>query len=151
MKSEHDVMTAGQAGQASAGSGRGGWRPAVGQLPRVVLVGVVAWFLAAMTVRFGTPIGLFSGLGRVVTFAVSIAVAWGAVPVVRAAAGVARGQSFAGMGLATAAAAICDGVAMAWFPALYGPTASEALVGAAWILWGVGWLLVWSYAADGER
>jgi hypothetical protein len=45
-------------------------------------------------------------------------------------------------------AGLCDGIALTWMPSLYGNELSEALLGAAYIIWGVGIILILAYVMD---
>jgi hypothetical protein len=60
------------------------------------------------------------------------------VPLVRRSAGLAPGQHFIAMAVATAVAALLDGVALAWFPWLYADTIERVAAAGAVILWGAG-------------
>lgn len=50
-------------------------------------------------------------------------------------ASLSDGRTFAGVAVATAAALLCDGIAVGWVPELYGAEPRRA---AAVILWGAG-------------
>jgi hypothetical protein len=110
-----------------------------GRLLAVGAIGVGFWFLAAMAVRAGTPAGLFDGAAAPVLFALAVPGLWAAVRVTRRAARLRRGQLVEGVAAATAAALVCDGVALRWAPWIYGSADGSGLLpGAAWILWGAG-------------
>lgn len=68
----------------------------------------------------------------------SVPCVWFLVWTSRQVAALAPDQLVPGVALATAVAAICDGVALTWFPALYGEIGASRDLGAAWLLWGVG-------------
>ncbi len=109
-----------------------------GQVVTVVVYGVVLWFLAALTCRFLAPMGVFDGMNRVILYA---AIWPGTVPFVFLAMKIARlsrSQIGIAYSIATAAAMLCDGVALAWFPALYGTKVEYIAASGAVILWGAG-------------
>jgi hypothetical protein len=110
----------------------------------LVLYGVIVWFLAAMLVRVIAPIGALDGWWRALTYALVVPGTVPAIWIARAIAKLARGQTATGIMVATAPALMLDGVAFAWFPALYGPDPAHWLAGAALILWGAGVGLVLS-------
>lgn len=100
--------------------------------------GVILWFLAAMLVRVLSPVGALTGVWQVVTY---VLVVPGTVPAIlgaRVIAKLTREQTAIGITVVTAAALLCDGVAFAWFPVLYGPDPAHWMAGAAVILWGAG-------------
>lgn len=108
------------------------------QLGITILMGVVLWFVAAIMLRYLEPMGVLDGNARALTYALIIP---GTVPfvfLIKIAAGLGRHQLALGLSLATGTALLCDGVATAWFPALYGPDDDSVLRSAAAILWGGG-------------
>lgn len=105
------------------------------QLFRSALVGAIIWFAAALLIRFIEPMGAFGQPMVALTYLLVIP---GSVPVVvllRAVVGLAKSQTGLGMAAGTAMATLLDGVALTWFPALYGD--DPAAAGAA-ILFGAG-------------
>jgi hypothetical protein len=109
------------------------------RLLAVGAVGVGFWFLAAMAVRAGAPAGLFEGAAAPAVFALAVPGLWAAVWITRRAARLGRAQLVEGVAVATAAALVCDGVALRWAPWIYGSADGSGLLpGAAWILWGAG-------------
>lgn len=107
-------------------------------------LGVVLWFSAALLIRALAPLGVFEGAARVWLYALVIP---GTVPFVfllEKLAGLARTQIALGYSVATAAATLCDGVALAWFPDLYGGAGVSGAAGAV-ILWGAGVGLVLAF------
>ena len=108
------------------------------QLAITILMGVVLWFVAAMMLKYLEPMGVLDGNARLLTYALIIP---GTVPfvfLIKMAAGLGRHQLALGLSLATGTALLCDGVATAWFPELYGPDNDSVLRSAAAILWGGG-------------
>lgn len=102
-----------------------------------VALGVVLWFSAALLIRALAPMGVFEGAARIWLYVLVIP---GTVPfvfLVEKLAGLGRTQIALGYSVATAAATLCDGVALAWYPDLYGGAGVSAAAGAV-ILWGAG-------------
>lgn len=104
------------------------------QIAILAAYGAVLWFLAALLIRAIGPMGSLDAGSRALTYALVVPGTLPCVLLARRIAGLARRQLAAGMAAATAAAALLDGIALAWFPALYG---NEPLAGAV-ILWGAG-------------
>jgi hypothetical protein len=112
------------------------------------LFGASLWFLAAMIVRALGPIGALAGVTRMITYALVIP---GTVPAVimgQKLARLARGQILPGVAVMTMTALLLDGVAFAWFPALYSRDPAILIAGAAVILWGAGIGLVIGFVMD---
>ncbi len=108
------------------------------QIVILIIYGAVLWLLAAMLVRTLGPAGALDGIWRLVTYA---AVVPGTVPALllaRKLARIARDQMLAGIAIVTATALLLDGIAHAWFPALYGTDPILIVKGAAAIFWGAG-------------
>lgn len=113
-----------------------------GQIAMSALLGAVLWFLAAMLLRILGPMGVYDGTAQIILYVLIVP---GTVPfvfIIQKLAKLARDQIALGIAVATATAALLDGVALAWFPSLYG-TEIEYIAGAgAAILWGAGVVLV---------
>ena len=104
----------------------------------LALLGAVLWFLAAVLLRYLGPLGIYEGTARFVLY---VAIVPGTVPFVfllQWASGIARRQVAIGASLATASALLLDGIAVAWFPDLYGAEMPLVLGASAAILWGAG-------------
>ena len=107
-----------------------------GQLVILIVSGWVFWFVGALICRFGGQMGWFDGTARVLLYAALIP---GTLPVVLLAKRLARldDQHVAlGIAIVTAAAVMLDGIALAWFPGLYGPGVDQTAASGAVILWG---------------
>jgi hypothetical protein len=118
------------------------------QLLVVITLGVFFWFVFAMAIRLGNELGIFGGAIGAVTFLLSIPIAWFLILGIKAIAGLATGQIMTGLGISSATAGLCDGIALTWMPSLYGSESSAALLGAAYIIWGVGIILILAYVMD---
>ncbi len=115
------------------------------------VIGAVAWFLAALFVRvFGD--GLLTGDGiHMITYAacapVTLGLTWG----IARATGTEPSAMLAPMVIMVIIATFLDGIAITWFPDLYGGSGRTLANGAAFILWGVGWFLLVSLVMGWRR
>jgi hypothetical protein len=114
------------------------------QVVRTIVLGVLFWFAAAMIIRYQGSL-LTEGETRALMFVLAFPLAWTFMYVLKALAGLRTGQVVAAVSLCTAAAAFCDGIALGWFPELYGNYAKE---GGALILWGAAAGLAISFYGD---
>ena len=119
------------------------------QIIRAILFGSAFWFVAAMTVHFGAPL-FDSGWTNALILAASIPVAWASIPVMRFASGVGSAHALDAAVVAIIAATFLDGIAMTWFSGLYAGISLATQNGAAFILWGVGWILLFSWRDRGR-
>lgn len=113
------------------------------RVPVFVALGAFFWFLAAMAFRFLGPAVLAPGTAVVpLIFALGVPIAWAFVWAGTTAIGVRGAAVMSAVVIMSATALILDGLALTFFPSLYGlPTASLLLVG-AFLMWGVGLILV---------
>lgn len=118
------------------------------QLTITALYGLGFWFAAALTVRFGAPFGIFGAQASAILFGAAIPICWVAVRFAQYLARLQTGQILPGVAVGLIAATCADGVALTWGRALYGTDPAQIVYGAAWILWGVGWFLLFAYRAD---
>jgi hypothetical protein len=119
-----------------------------GQLAAVIAIGVAFWFSAALTVQFGAPAGFFGPTASALLFAVSIPICWLSVLLTKKLARLRAGQTLPGIAIGLVAATICDAVALTWGRGLYGSDPAQIVSGAAWILWGVGFFLLFAFLDD---
>lgn len=106
----------------------------------LALNGIVFWFLAAILLRYLGPMGVYESTARIFLF---VAIIPGSIPFVffiRKVSGIEKSQMAAGISFATMTAMLCDGVALSWFPDLYGGLTYTSGAGAT-ILWGAGVLI----------
>lgn len=109
-----------------------------GQLTNLVIFGAIGWFAAAMLARTIGPMGAFDGINMVILYGLIVPGTIPIVLVVRKFAGLKRHQMFVGMSVLTMSALFLDGMAVAWFPSLYGSDTALVANSAAAILWGAG-------------
>ena len=117
-------------------------------------IGLAFWLVAAMTVRMARPggplDGMFGAMASMWTFAASVPVMWLVVRFIQRVASLTSQQVVSGVVLAAAAASLCDAVALTWVTELYGSDKTRVLHGAAWILWGASFGLIFAYI-EAER
>ena len=117
----------------------GGRVPMTGsQAVRCALLGVLLWFVAAMLLNWLGPMGIYEGAARVWLYGLIIPGTAPFIWLIVKIAGLARNQIGLGAAFATMAAILCDGIALAWFPALYGGETALVAGAGAVILWGGG-------------
>lgn len=109
-----------------------------GQVLGLLGLAISFWASGVGLIRLISWQELWGGLANAVLFVLSIPTAWLCIVSVRRLAGLAPAQVLTGTALITAVVALLDGVAMTWWPALYG---GPALLAAAWLLWFVGAVL----------
>ena len=112
------------------------------QIIILTLYGAILWFSAAVLVRVIGPMGALDGGWRMLTYAIVIPATVPAIIAARPLAKLRVDQTLAGICVVTATALLLDGVAHAWFPALYGTHPALIVKGAAAIFWGAGVALV---------
>jgi hypothetical protein len=112
------------------------------QFGRLALFAVGFWYVAAVFIRFGLPAGLYGGGPGALLFAATVPLAWGSVWLAARVAGLRPAQVVPGTAFACAVAMLCDGVALTWAPGVYGGASAGLALGAAWLLFGVGAILV---------
>lgn len=103
-----------------------------------IVVGAVLWFVAALMLQVMGPMGIYEGPSRFILYALIIP---GTVPFLLVGfriAGLAGHQRFVGVSVMLMAAMLLDGIALAWFPALYGGTPALVAGAGGTILWGAG-------------
>lgn len=108
------------------------------QIVTMAIFGAVVWFVAGMALGYLGPMGIYEGTNRAVLYALIVP---GTVPFVmlaRRIGGLASNQIAIAYAVATTVAMLLDGLALAWFPALYGGTPEMVAGAGATILWGAG-------------
>jgi hypothetical protein len=110
----------------------------VTQIVILAIYGAVLWYAAALLVRKIGPMGALDGGWRLLTYALVIPGTVPAIMIARPIAKLRRDQTLAGISVVTATALLLDGIAHAWFPAIYGTDPALIVKGAAAIFWGAG-------------
>lgn len=109
-----------------------------------VSIGVVFWFVAAMMVRLmGTAVFNTQSLSMVLLFALSFPFGFGALRLIGWMVGLRGAAMLPAVVVMTMTATLLDGIAFTW-TRLYGLPLESRVYGAAWILWGVGCILLFA-------
>ncbi|MEI4460817.1 hypothetical protein SZL87_00125 [Exiguobacterium indicum] len=108
-----------------------------GQVIILVVLGVAFWFVGALSVRFGSGIGMFENVGNVIAFLIGLPVSWISVIIIKKVACLNAEQMVPGVSLGLLVATFLDGIVLTWGTSLYGTDPLLVGRGAAWILWGV--------------
>lgn len=122
-----------------------------GQVARLVTLGLMVWLLGAVLLRWLGPLGAYEGAGRVALYGLIIP---GTVPLILllpTLTGIRRNQIAAGAALATATAILMDGIALAWFPTLYGETLAHHAGAGAAILWAGAVAILLGFACNRDQ
>ncbi len=115
------------------------------QIVRSVGYGLAFWFAAAMLIHLA-PALFDGGTINAALLAVSIPICWATMPVARIACGVDDARLLEATVIAIAVATFADGIGLTFAAdALYAGLSPASQFGAAWILWGAGWLLVFAW------
>lgn len=104
----------------------------------MVIMGVILWFLAAILLRSLAPMGIYDGMGRIGLYLLIIPGTYPFLRLLKKIARLGQGQIALGVSLATATATLLDGIALAWFPILYGTNIDHTAGAGGAILWGAG-------------
>ena len=104
----------------------------------MALMGAVLWLAAALLIRALEPLNIFEGGTRMLVYALTIPGTWPFVLLLERLGKLARNQVAMGYAVGTASATLLDGLALAWFPSLYGSSVAHIAGTGAVILWGAG-------------
>lgn len=110
-----------------------------------MVTGIVLWYCAAWLIWLLEPSEALRGNGAFVTYVAAIPTGPLTVWLLRWLGRLRSDQLVSSACVGLAAATYCDGVALLWFPELYGNDPSHVLAGAALILWGAAQLLASAY------
>lgn len=104
----------------------------------LIALGAVFWLSAALGLRLLGPVLLADGMVRVLAYAAAFPLLLGVILVAQRIAGFGRADGFAAVSVITMAALLCDGIAVAWAPWLYGVDDGAVRLASAYVLWGGG-------------
>ena len=121
-----------------------------GQTLALIIIGAVLWFAAAALLRTIGPNGAFEGNWHILLYALTIPATVPFVWMVQKLVRLADNQVAIGYSLATASALLLDGIAVAWFPSLYGSDLPQVTNSAAAILWGAGVGMILAFMMNKE-
>ncbi|NML93122.1 hypothetical protein [Novosphingobium olei] len=119
----------------------------------MIVAGIVLWYAAAVLLRALSDAQLLGGSTGALVFAATVPGTLPFVLLLRRLGGLGADQVVPGYTLATTAALLCDGVAMTWYPALYGADDTAARLAAGGVIFGgaVGLALAFFVAAQMRR
>jgi hypothetical protein len=121
-------------------------------LSLLIFLGVVFWFNAAMIIRFAGTVVFSNGNPMLwVFFMLAIPLTLLSMYVMKLLCGASWQELLRPVVVMTFTATFLDGIALAWFRQLYGASLEVALLGAAWIHWGVGLGLLFAYVLERQK
>jgi hypothetical protein len=108
------------------------------KITTLIAFATVVWFLAALFIRFVGPSGVFGGIKGGLLYLATIPATIPLNARTRKIVGLSKVDTLTAVAVTSATATMLDGVAMTWFPALYGGDPAIVKGGAAWLLWAIG-------------
>lgn len=115
-------------------------------LPLFVGLGALAWFTGVLFIRFaGTMFFVEGSRWLIGLYLLTIPVVWLTIESVARLGKLSRLETSIAIVILNFTATLLDGVAIAWFPSIYGLPAPAHLLAAAWLLWFVGISLYLSF------
>jgi hypothetical protein len=119
---------------------------------KLVILGMVFWFAAAMVVRFSNE-NVFSENNPLLFFYFFMAFpsSYCLILISKKTAKLQSSEILNAVVIMTFIATFLDGIALSWFGQLYGETYEIRLFGSAWILWGVGAGLLLGYITNNNN
>ncbi len=121
------------------------------QLVMSAIMGIALWLLAAIMLRYFGPMGAYDGPARLLMYALIIPGTYPFLLLIKKVAALGRDQIALGVALATGAAALCDGMALAWGPGLYGATPELVAGAGGTILWGAGVAIILGFIMNASE
>jgi hypothetical protein len=108
-------------------------------LPLFVGLGVLAWSIGVLFIRFAGTIFFAKGsMWLMGLYLITIPVVWLTIKSVALIGKLSRLQTLIAIVILNFTATLLDGIAIAWLPSIYGLPAPAHLLAAAWLLWFVG-------------
>ncbi|MEM7728843.1 MAG: hypothetical protein AAF311_06160 [Pseudomonadota bacterium] len=108
------------------------------QFIALCVLGIVLFLIAAILLRIVGPMGAYEGWGRIALYGLTIPGTLPFLLIIRKVLKLRNSQMAVAGAIMTMTATLADGIALAWFPQLYGGT-TELIAGAGGaILWGAG-------------
>jgi hypothetical protein len=115
---------------------------------RSVIYGLIFWFLAAMIVKFMAPF-FDGGIYNALVLAVSIPISWLSIPISLMVTQAPPTMTVKVNAIGIIAATFADGLGITFAPdLLYAGKSLATQNGAAFILWGVGWILLFAFLRE---
>ena len=102
-------------------------------------LGIAFWVAGVLLIRFvGAPLFDRSNPWLLPLFGASIPVYWVIVKMLAVVGQVSGADLLRAFSLSSVAAAVLDGIALTWFPGLYGLEQAGLLLAAAWLIYAFG-------------
>ncbi len=121
------------------------------KLLTLIVLGVVFWFVAAMTVKLsGNAVFTEHNFYRILMLVAAFPISYILVLMSIKIAKLNKSEILNAVVIMTITATFLDGIALTWFRQLYAETFEIALYGAAWILFGAGVGLFFGYVMTDE-
>jgi hypothetical protein len=121
------------------------------QLPLFILLGIIFWLNAALIIRyFGASVFSSNNPMLVFFFGIAIPITMLSIWILKLISRLRFDQMLRPITILTITATFLDGIALTWFRSLYSQSFEVALLGAAWILWAVGWGLFFGLVLESE-
>ena len=107
------------------------------QIARLLALSIALWIVATLYIRL-LPDALISPVLGTIGFITTFPVAALSVWLTKVSGRLVLDQLIIGVTIVGATAMMIDGVALRWFPNVYGTDPLAVRLGAAWLLWGYG-------------
>jgi len=105
-------------------------------------LGAFFWLVAALFIHWtGPELWRAGNPWLAFVFLACIPIGWIFIGVTLVLGGISRREALVPVSLMCVTGLLLDGIAISTFPSLYGASAEHVMLGAAWLLWGVGVLL----------
>jgi Family of unknown function (DUF5367) len=122
------------------------------KLQLFVILGAVFWLIAALIIRFfGATVFTENNPNLILFFLLAVPITFGFMFFTTIICQVRFNELLDPVVVMTCTATFLDAVALTWFRQLYSQSFEVALHGAAWILWGVGLGLLFSFYFDQKK
>jgi hypothetical protein len=121
-------------------------------LPLFIFLGIAFWLNAALIIRyFGASVFTENNPWLAFFFIIAIPITLLSIWILDVISKLRFDQLFKPIVVLTITATLLDGIALTWFRSLYSQSFEVALYGAAWILWAVGWGLLFGLLLDTRK
>ncbi|MEO0881621.1 MAG: hypothetical protein AAFY34_02710 [Pseudomonadota bacterium] len=120
------------------------------QIIRLAIVGIVTWYAVGVLLAWLGGVGAYNGSARLIMYAVIVLATPALLFALMPLAGIARNQLVLATSVLIATASLCDGLALAWLPQIYGGSLPMVAGAGGTILWGVGAACLISFFVNQE-
>ncbi|MBD2769514.1 hypothetical protein IC235_16625 [Hymenobacter sp. BT664] len=117
-----------------------------------LVLGIVFWLFAARFVRYFGPYFFTGHPPRLLAlYAATVPLSWLFIQIAKRLGRLTPPELYDSAVVMTGVATLLDGLALTFQQSLYGESSAVVLLGAAWILWGVGCGLALAYGLRGRH